>query len=85
MAENVEATQGGLIDDANKKLADQYEKLFKVLVNHRNSVKMVTFWGVNDGVSWRANGKPLLFDANNNPKPAFDAVIIAAPKETAIP
>ncbi len=85
VAENVEATQGGLIDDANKKLADQYEKLFKVLVNHRNSVKMVTFWGVNDGVSWRANGKPLLFDANNNPKPAFDAVIIAAPKETAIP
>jgi endo-1,4-beta-xylanase len=41
-------------------------------------VKVVTFWDVNDGVSWRANGKPLLFDANDQPKPAFDAVIRAA-------
>ena len=29
----------------------------------------------NDANSWRANGKPLLFDGNNHPKPAFDAVI----------
>jgi GH35 family endo-1,4-beta-xylanase len=41
-------------------------------------VKVVTFWGVNDGVSWRANGKPLLFDSDNKPKPAFDAVIQVA-------
>jgi hypothetical protein len=33
---------------------------------------------VNDAVSWRANGKPLLFDGGNRPKPAFDAVIRAA-------
>jgi len=38
-------------------------------------VKMVTFWGANDGVSWRAQGRPLLFDGNNQPKPAFDAVV----------
>jgi endo-1,4-beta-xylanase len=38
-------------------------------------VKVVTLWGVNDGVSWRAAGRPLLFDANDQPKPAFDAVI----------
>jgi len=44
----------------------------------KDSVKVVTFWGVNDGVSWRANGKPLLFDRNNQPKPAFDAVIRVA-------
>jgi GH35 family endo-1,4-beta-xylanase len=30
---------------------------------------------MNDAVAWRANGKPLLFDGNNQPKPAFDAVI----------
>jgi GH35 family endo-1,4-beta-xylanase len=41
-------------------------------------VKVITFWGVNDGVSWRAQGHPLLFDAHDQPKPAFDAVIRVA-------
>jgi endo-1,4-beta-xylanase len=41
-------------------------------------VKLVTFWGVNDAVSWRAQGKPLLFDGDCKPKPAFEAVIAEA-------
>ena len=44
---------------------------------------MVTFWGANDANSWRANGKPLLFDGDNQPKPAFDAVIAEAKKGNA--
>ena len=44
---------------------------------------MVTFWGPNDANSWRANGKPLLFDGNSQPKPAFNAVIAEAKKENA--
>jgi endo-1,4-beta-xylanase len=75
---NAAATQGGLVNDANAKLATAYEGLFRAFLKHEKSVKMVTFWGVNDGVSWRANGKPLLFDPDNQPKPAFDAVIRAA-------
>lgn len=75
VSENATVTQGGLVDDANQRLASQYANLFKAFLKHKNSVKVVTFWGVNDGVSWRANGKPLLFDGNNKPKPAFDAVI----------
>ena len=63
--------------DADQRLADQYANLFKVFLKHK-LVKVVTFWGVNDGVSWRANGKPLLFDGNDQPKPAFDAVIQVA-------
>ena len=78
ISENASTTQGGLVDDANQRLADQYANLFRAFVKHREHVKMVTFWGVNDGVSWRANGKPLLFDAKNQPKPAFDAVIRVA-------
>ena len=49
-------------------------------MKHRDSVKMVTFWGVNDAVSWRAQGKPLLFDGENRPKAAFNAVIAEAKK-----
>jgi endo-1,4-beta-xylanase len=78
VAANATTTQGGLVDDANRKLATAYEGLFKAFLKHEKSVKVVTFWGVNDGVSWRASGKPLLFDANDQPKPAFDAVIRAA-------
>ena len=39
-------------------LADAYAGIFRAFVRHRDSVKMVTFWGVNDAVSWRAQGKP---------------------------
>jgi len=46
-------------------------------------VKLVTFWGANDANSWRANGKPLLFDGNSQLKPAFDAVIAEAKKASA--
>lgn len=58
--------------------ADAYAGVFRAFLKHRDVVKMVTFWGVNDAVSWRANGRPLLFDGNNQPKPAFDAVIAEA-------
>lgn len=77
VANNAATTQGGLVDAANQRLADQYANLFQVFLKHKN-VKVVTFWGVNDGVSWRADGKPLLFDANDQPKPAFEAVIRVA-------
>jgi endo-1,4-beta-xylanase len=81
IANNAATTQGGLVDDASQRLANQYANLFRAFLKHKNSVKVVTFWGVNDAVSWRANGKPLLFDGNNQPKPAFDAVIRAATGE----
>jgi endo-1,4-beta-xylanase len=77
IANNATTTQGGLVDDANQRLADQYANLFRVFLKHK-SVKVVTLWGINDGVSWRANGRPLLFDGNDQPKPAFDAVIRVA-------
>ncbi len=75
IAANATTTQGGLVSDADKKLADAYAGVFRAFLKHRDQVKMVTLWGVNDAVSWRAGGKPLLFDGGNQPKPAFDAVI----------
>ena len=78
IADNAATTQGGVVEDADRKLADAYAGLFRAFVKHDKSVKMVTFWGVNDALSWRSRGRPLLFDGNNQPKPAFDAVIRAA-------
>ena len=83
VAGNAATTQGGLVDDANQRLANQYASLFRAFLKHSKSVKVVTFWGVNDGVSWRAGGRPLLFNADDQPKPAFDAVIAEAKKTVA--
>jgi endo-1,4-beta-xylanase len=78
VAANAATTQGGLVSDSDRKLADAYSGLFRAFIKHDKHVKVVTFWGVNDAVSWRAQGRPLLFDGNDKPKPAFDAVIRAA-------
>lgn len=83
VANNTATTQGGLVADADKKLADAYAGIFRAFLKHSDSVKMVTFWGANDANSWRAQGKPLLFDGNSEPKPAFNAVIAEAKKGSA--
>ena len=44
-------------------------------------MELVTFWGVNDAVSWLGRARPLLFDGEDNPKPAFDAVMNVAIEE----
>jgi endo-1,4-beta-xylanase len=75
-------TGGGLVSDADKKLADEYATLFKVFMKHK-SVKVVTFWGVNDSVTWLRGATPLLFDANDQPKPAFDTLIRLATEPAA--
>ncbi len=80
ISNNAATTQGGLVNDADKKLADAYAGIFRAFLKNRDSVKMVTFWGVNDANSWRAQGKPLLFDGNGQPKRAFEAVIAEAKK-----
>jgi endo-1,4-beta-xylanase len=78
IAANADATKGGVVSDADKRLADAYAGIFRAFVKHRDNVKVVTFWGANDAVSWRRFGTPLLFDGDNKPKPAFEAVIRTA-------
>lgn len=80
ISSNTATTQGGLVSDADRKLADAYAGLFRAFIKHEKSVKVVTFWGPNDANSWRGAGKPLLFDTNSQPKPAFHAVISEAKK-----
>jgi GH35 family endo-1,4-beta-xylanase len=83
IAGNAATTQGGLVSDADRKQADAYAGLFRAFLKHDKFVKVVTFWGANDANSWRAAGNPLLFDGDNQPKPAFDAVVAEAKKANA--
>lgn len=80
----------GLPDSVQQDLAKRYADLFRVFLKHKDVVTRVTFWGVNDGDSWLNNwpvrgrtSYPLLFDRNNQPKPAFDAVIKVAEEQAA--
>jgi len=77
---NALTTEGGLVSDADRKLSDAYAAIFRAFLKHSDSLKMVTFWGANDANSWRAQGKPLLFDGDCQPKLAFEAVIAEAKK-----
>lgn len=72
----------GLPESIQQAQARRYAELFKVFLKHSDVIDRVTFWGVADGDSWLNNwpirgrtSYPLLFDRNNQPKPALDAVI----------
>jgi endo-1,4-beta-xylanase len=83
VSQNAQAGGGGaMVDSADQKLADQYASLFRVFMKHRKDIKLVTLWGLTDKDSWRRFGKPLLFDGEWHPKPAFDSVVKEA-KNTA--
>jgi len=56
------------------KQATLYAQLMMLFKEHSDSIARVTFWGIDDGTSWRSAGSPLLFEANGTAKPAFFAV-----------
>jgi endo-1,4-beta-xylanase len=68
--------------EMNDKQAAHYKMLFEIFRKHRDKITGITFWNLSDKYSWLDNfpvrGRkdyPLLFDQNNKPKKAFDAVI----------
>ncbi len=64
--------------------AEDYAKLFAIFKKYEKVIERVTFWGLNDRRTWRFGQHPLLFDANNNPKPAYASIVntIAKPATT---
>ncbi|KAF9145158.1 Endo-1,4-beta-xylanase A [Mortierella sp. GBA39] len=52
-----------------------YAQLMKIFKDHAADISRVTFWGMDDGTSWRASSNPLLFDKNLQAKPAYYGVI----------
>jgi len=80
----------GLPDSVQQKLATAYANLFNLFLKYSDKIGRITFWGVNDGQSWlngfpvrgRTN-YPLLFDRQNNAKPAYYKVIETRTKNSA--
>jgi endo-1,4-beta-xylanase len=82
LSDEVNPYVDGLPDEMQQKLAQRYAELFSIFHKHADKISRITFWGVDDGCSWRNNwpirGRtdyPLLFGRDYQPKPAFYAVI----------
>jgi len=65
------------LDDAKiaQKQAAQYAAMFRIFKENAQAISRVTFWGIDDGTSWRGFVHPTLLDKDYNVKPAFNAVI----------
>jgi len=62
-------------EEAFQQQAQVYAKIFDIFNRHAKSISRVTFWGISDRRSWRSSQRPLVFDAQLQPKPAFQAII----------
>src|SRR5262249_10737098 len=62
---------------AFKAQAGASARLFGIFIKHRAVVEGVTFWGLSDRRTWRYGQHPLIFDATNQRKPAYVAIIDA--------
>jgi GH35 family endo-1,4-beta-xylanase len=60
-----------------KAQAEAYARLFSILLKHKGAMERVTFWGLSDRRTWRFGQHPLIFDANNQRKPAYAAILAA--------
>lgn len=74
----------GLPAEIQSRLAERYNEIFGVFAKHHDTITRVTFWGVSDADSWLNNwpirGRTdyaLLFDRQDQPKPALDAAVDA--------
>jgi endo-1,4-beta-xylanase len=73
----------GLPDSVAIAQAQRYADIFRILLDHNEDVTRVTFWGVDDGHSWKNNwpirGRTdytLIFDRNQAPKMAYDSIMM---------
>jgi endo-1,4-beta-xylanase len=78
----------GLPDSVQQQLSQRWVDLFRTYSSHCGVVTRITLWGVSDKGSWKNDwpirgrtNYPLLFDRDDNAKPALKAVIEAAPKK----
>ena len=60
-----------------KAQADAYARLFSIFIEHKDAIERVTFWGLSDRRTWRFGQHPLIFDSNNERKPAYSAIVDA--------
>ena len=74
----LDITAGSNSEQTEEEMQQQaylYARLFEIYKDNHEHVSRVTFWGLDDASSWRADQSPLLFDRDMQAKPAYHAVI----------
>lgn len=85
---NVELQEGlnpypdGLPEYKEQELADRYRQIFDIFLDHKDDITRITFWGVQNGDSWKNNwpvrgrtNYPLIFDRNWGPTLSYDEIV----------
>ena len=54
--------------------AQYYSDIMDVIMEYKDNVSAVVFWGTTDDMSWRASKYPLLFNEDYTAKPAFYSI-----------
>lgn len=66
-------------DENLREQGQYYYELINRIIEGNNAgttnVKGITFWGISDGISWRRDRSPLLFDLDYKPKYAYFGAI----------
>lgn len=68
-------TNSTITEKEAKQQAYLYAQLMDLYKKNSEHIPRVTFWGLNDSTSWRAEQNPTLFDKNFQAKKAFYAVV----------
>ena len=61
--------------DKFEEQAQYYSDIMDAIVEYKDNISAVVFWGTTDDQSWRASKYPLLFNEDYTAKPAFDAIV----------
>lgn len=76
-----------LPDSIQNQLAKRYEDIFRIFLKHEDKISRVTFWGIDDGQSWKNDwpirgrtNYPLLFDRKYQPKKAYYSIMALTEK-----
>jgi endo-1,4-beta-xylanase len=77
----------GISEEMLEAQTRRYADFFSLFLKYKENISRVTLWGVNDKQSWKNNfpirGRTdyaLIFDRNNQPKPAVERIIELARK-----
>lgn len=74
----LDATTSDTSEAGLEKQAKYYRAIMDAILQHKDSISAVVFWGIDDAASWRGDRMPLLFTGDYTAKPAFYAIADAA-------
>ena len=71
----LDATTSDKSEEGFEKQAQYYSDIMDCLVEYKDNISAVVFWGTTDDQSWRASKTPLLFNEDYSAKESFYSII----------